>query len=290
MFNRKSNGGPLKGKHVVVTGGARGIGLATAKSFLEAGAKISIGDLDVSQAQAAIRGADVFTAALDVRDRLQMQAFVDSARNHHGPVDVMINNAGIMPTGAFHESDPELDDAQIDINLRGVIHGCRAVLPQMLERGEGHIINLASLAGRFAVPGLAVYCATKFAVVGLTESLAAEYGKTNLEFSAIMPAKVRTELAAGTDDADTGLPTVDPEDIAAAIVATVLKPRLFVAIPQYMENASLMYRMLPGRVARLGRRLIGDDRILRKLNGAERSSYVARIQKLTEHKPSELEA
>lgn len=280
-MTQKSASASVRGKHVVITGGARGIGLATARLFREAGAKVSIADIDIPSGQTERSEKSGFSAKVDVRDAGQMAEFIHAAVQACGPVDVMVNNAGIMPTGAFHEADLALDEAQIDINLRGVIHGCRAVIPQMLQAGQGHIINVASLAGRFAVPGLAVYCATKFAVVGLTESLAAEYASSGVSFSVIMPAKVRTELAAGTEQADAGLPSSEPEDIAAAILATVHRPRLFVAIPQFMENASLVYRMLPGAVTRWGRRLIGDDRILQKLNVEARSGYDRRIKNIS---------
>ncbi len=271
----------LQDRVVVISGGARGIGLATARAFAERGARVAIGDIDAGLAGREAAGFGGLGAPLDVRDRDSFRGFVARARSELGPVDLLVNNAGIMPTGRFHEANPGLMDTQIDINLRGVIHGMQAVLPDMLERGAGHVINVASLAGRFALPGLAVYCATKYAVVGLTESAAAEYRDSGISFSAIMPAKVRTDLAAGTDDADTGIPTVNPEDVASAIVRTALKPELFVAVPRFMENASAFYRLLPGSLTTLGRRLIRDDRVLHRLDRQARAHYDQRLAALS---------
>lgn len=276
-----SKGRNIEGRVVAITGAARGIGQATAKALIQAGARVSIGDVDLALAEETAAGLGAHACRLDVRDRASFAAYLNDTVETLGPVDVLVNNAGIMPMGPFHEEDPGLADAQIDINLRGVIHGAQLVLPEMLERGSGHIINVASLAGRFAIPGAAIYCATKFAVVGLTESLAAEYRGTGVEFTSIMPSKVRTELASGTEDAGRGIPAVDPEDVAEAIIDSILKPQLFVSVPRYLENVSALYRLLPQGVAQRGRRLLGDDRILKKLDKQAHQAYDRRIQSLT---------
>ncbi len=270
----------LSGLVVAITGGARGIGLATAKALAAEGAKVSIGDVDADLAEQEAAALHGFGCALDVRDRTSFAAFINATVGALGPVDVLINNAGIMPMGAFHEEEPALADAQIDINFRGVITGAQLVLPEMLERGSGHVINVASLAGRFAIPGAAIYAGTKFAVVGLTESLAAEYRDSGIAFTAIMPSKVRTELASGTEEAGRGIPAVDPEDVAQAIVDSIRRPQLFVAVPRYLEAASALYRLMPQSVTRAGRRVLGDDRILKKLNRAAHESYDLRIKRL----------
>lgn len=271
----------LAGMVVAITGGARGIGLATAKALADKGAKVSIGDVDADLAQKEAQALGGFSSILDVRDRASFAAFLNSTVEALGPIDVLINNAGIMPMGAFHEEDPALADAQIDINFRGVINGAQLVMPEMLERGSGHIINVASLAGRFAIPGAAIYAGTKFAVVGLTESLAAEYRDTGIEFTTIMPSKVRTELASGTEAAGKGIPAVDPEDVANAIVQSIIKPKLFVAVPSYLEGVSAVYRLLPEGMTRVGRRMLGDDRILKDLDKAAHQAYDDRIHSLT---------
>ncbi|MFX5839450.1 SDR family NAD(P)-dependent oxidoreductase, partial [Acinetobacter baumannii] len=112
---------------------------------------------------------------LDVGSAEAIEAALAQIADEFGTPQIVVNNAGIMPMGSFLDESPALADAQIDINFRGVIHGMRAALPYLLARGEGHIVNIASLAGRFALPGSAIYSGTKFAVVGLTEAVAGEH-------------------------------------------------------------------------------------------------------------------
>ena len=210
----------LHGSVVAVTGGARGIGLATARALVDRGARVALGDLDldVAEAAAAQLGPHALALPLDVRQRASFEAFLAATEERFGPLDALVNNAGIMPSGDFLAEPDGMSDAQIDVNLRGVILGCKVALPRLLAHGRGHIVNVASMAGRLPVPGLAVYCATKFAVVGLTETLAEEYRDSGVDFTAVLPAKVTTELAAGTERAGRGIPTVSAEDVAAAIV------------------------------------------------------------------------
>ncbi|MDP1776324.1 MAG: SDR family NAD(P)-dependent oxidoreductase, partial [Moraxellaceae bacterium] len=180
----------LSGKVIAITGGGRGIGLAIAESLMAQGAKVSIGDIDVALAQQEAKRIGAYAAHLDVRDRSSFAEFVAETEAALGPLYGLINNAGIMPMGYFLDEAPALADAQIDINFRGVIHGMQVALPGLLQRSSGHIVNIASLAGRFALPGSAIYCGTKFAVVGMTEAVAGEYRDSGVEFSCIMPSKV----------------------------------------------------------------------------------------------------
>ena len=158
----------LGGAVVAITGGAQGIGRATARAFVARGARVAIGDLDVGLAEKTAAELGVFAHPLDVSDQESYAGFVAAVEAELGPVDVLVNNAGIMPNGGFLELDERLDRATMEINVFGVLHGMRLVLPGMLQRGRGHVVNVASLAGKFPVPGLAVYNASKFAVVGLT--------------------------------------------------------------------------------------------------------------------------
>lgn len=270
----------LKGAVVAVTGGARGIGLAITEALIREGARVSIGDVDLELAQREAKRLGVFAAKLDVRDSESFAAFIDATRTALGPVDVLINNAGIMPMGRFLDEDPKLADAQIDINFRGVIHGMQQALPDMLRQGKGHIVNIASLAGRFAIPGAAVYTGTKFAVVGMTEAVAAEYRDSGVNFSIIMPSKVTTELASGTEDAGRGIPAVSPQEVAAAVVGVLKRPRLMVAVPDYLQAAHSLYGLVPAWLQERGRRLLGDDRILSKLDHQAHASYERRIAAL----------
>ncbi|MDZ4299275.1 MAG: SDR family oxidoreductase [Moraxellaceae bacterium] len=270
----------LSGKVIAITGGGRGIGLAIAEALMAQGAKVSIGDIDVALAQQEAKRIGAYAAHLDVRDRSSFAEFVAETEAALGPLYGLINNAGIMPMGYFLDEDPALADAQIDINFRGVIHGMQVALPGLLQRGSGHIVNIASLAGRFALPGSAIYCGTKFAVVGMTEAVAGEYRDSGVEFSCIMPSKVLTELTAGTEEAANIIPSVTPAQVANAVVAALQKPRLMVAVPDYLQVAHSAYTLIPAWLQQRGRRLIGDDRILSKLDRVAHAGYENRINQL----------
>lgn len=215
-----------------------------------------------------------------MRDPASFQAFIANTAAALGPVDVLINNAGIMPMGGFLDESDTISDLQIDINLRGVIHGMKAALPGMLARGRGHVVNVASLAGRFGIPGATVYTATKFAVVGLTEAAAAEYRSCGVEFSVVMPSKVRTELAAGTESAGRGIPAVDPEDVAQGVMAALLRPQLHVTVPAFMGPLVALQAVAPNRVLQQLRATFNDQRILTRLDHQGRAAYEQRISDL----------
>jgi NAD(P)-dependent dehydrogenase (short-subunit alcohol dehydrogenase family) len=161
---------------VAITGGARGIGLATATSLARRGARVAIGDLDASGAQAAAQrtGGGALGLALDVTQRESFELFLDEVEGRLGTIDVLVNNAGIQHVGLFADERDASTAAQFAVNIGGVVLGTKLALARMLPRGHGHIVNLASVAGKVASPGGATYSATKHAVVGLSESLRAE--------------------------------------------------------------------------------------------------------------------
>ena len=276
----------LHGAVVAITGGARGIGLAIAEALTMAGARVSIGDVDVALAKKEAKRLGAHAHVLDVRKRDSFAAFLQSTEAALGPVTVLVNNAGIMPMGGFLDEDPALSDAQIDINFRGVMIGMQSALPAMIAAGHGHIVNVASLCGRFALPGAAVYCGTKFAVVGMTETVAAEFRDSGVNFTVIMPSAVSTELISGSGNASRGLPVVSPQEVAAAVVHSIQSPRLMVAVPGYMEAARIVYDIFPERLRDIGRRLIDDHRLLKKLDRAAHAGYDQRIAALAEPKKS----
>lgn len=270
----------LVGKVIAITGGARGIGLAIAEALTAQGARVSIGDIDLELAQREAKRIGAHAGRLDVRERESFAQFIAETEAALGSLYGLINNAGIMPMGYFLDEDPALADAQIDINFRGVIHGIQVALPKLLARQSGHIVNIASLAGRFALPGSAIYCGTKFAVVGMTESVAGEYRDSGVEFTCIMPSKVLTELTAGTDKAASIIPAVTPEQVADAVVASLIKPRLMVAVPDYLQVAHRAYTLIPSWLQLRGRRLIDDTRILNELDHEAHAGYEQRINLL----------
>lgn len=268
----------LDGALVAITGAARGIGLATARAFVEAGARVALGDLDAELAvEAASSLGDVASGhALDVTDKQSFATFLAAASAHHdAPLAVLVNNAGIMPNAAFLEQSEEVDRLTMDVNVFGVIHGMRLALPPMIERGRGHVVNVASLAGKFPLQGLAVYNASKYAVVGLTAATRLELEGTGVSVSAVLPSAVRTELSSGID---LGLlPTVDPEDIADAVVRSVSSRKAEIAVPSYVGLAANAAPLVPERVLGVFRRLAHDDAAINRVDPSVRDAYLRRI-------------
>lgn len=262
----------LTGAVVAITGGARGIGRATAEQFLAAGAIVHLGDLDTAAVTATAEELGAFGHTLDVTTRESFAAFVTAILDAHGRIDILVNNAGIMPLGGFLDEDDAVSAATLDVNVWGLIHGMRQVLPSMRERGRGHIVNVASMAGKLVVPGMAVYNASKFAAVGLTAAVREEFADTGVSVSAVLPSAVRTRLSSGVPLGH-GMPTVDPEDVARAIVATVRDRRAEVTVPGYLAGWDLLDALVPERLMRLGRRVLGDRRALTSIDHTVRDAY-----------------
>jgi NAD(P)-dependent dehydrogenase (short-subunit alcohol dehydrogenase family) len=267
----------LNGRVVAITGGARGIGKATAAALVRQGARVGIGDIDLELAQktASELGDSVRAYELDVTSRPSIAAFLDSVERDLGPLDVMVNNAGIMPVGPFHEESDASAVRQIDINVHGVIFGMKEALSRMLPRGGGHIVNLASVAGKGGFPYLASYCASKHAVVGLSESVHAEYGKAGIEVSCVMPALVDTELTAGVK-AGRGIEKAKPEDVADAIVDALRVPRFDVFVPRSVGRINKLMNMLPRAAAEGIGRLLDADKLMTNADMTERRAYEER--------------
>ena len=238
---------PISGRTVAITGGARGLGLATAKELASRGARVAIGDLDGDLARveaAALPGPGPHAGyALDVTDPESFEKFLTQAAEL-GELDVLVNNAGIMPVRAFAEEDPLVTRRQVEINILGVTTGTRLALDRMLPRRRGHIVNVASAAGRVAVPGEAVYTATKHAVVGFNEALRVELKGTGVEVSTILPSLAATELASGMKP-PRFVPMVKPEQVAKAIAKTLEKPKLEMIVPAWTTPLIRSTLMLP---------------------------------------------
>src|SRR5438270_7785678 len=152
----------LGGQVVAITGGARGIGRATAAALIRQGARVAIGDIDVSLAErtAAELGAGTFGLPLDVTDRASFDSFLQQVETQLGPLDVLINNAGIMPIGPFVEESDACARRMVDINLHGVIYGSKLALERFVPRHHGHLVQVASAAGKWGLAGGVTYCAT----------------------------------------------------------------------------------------------------------------------------------
>lgn len=185
-------------KVVLITGASSGIGAAIASELGAAGAKVVLGArrtdrLDALAEEIRRCGGEVLTRRLDVTDRADVAAFAKAARETFGRVDVIVNNAGVMPLSPMASLKVEEWDRMIDVNIKGVLYGVAAVLPEMTERGSGHIINIASIGALSVVPTAAVYCATKYAVRAISEGLRQENNK--IRVTCVYPGVVESELA-----------------------------------------------------------------------------------------------
>lgn len=274
----------IGGRVVVITGAARGIGYATATALLARGARVVIGDRDVAALDEAVdrlgRMGQVSGFSLDVSEAESFAEFLASARAAAGDIDVLINNAGVMPVGAFLDQTDRAIDTAIDVNLRGVINGCRLVLPDMVARGRGHVVNIASLAGLVPVPGQVVYAGTKFAVVGMSSAMADEFVGAGVQVSVVMPPFTRTDLITGTKENFASKP-IEPAVIANAIVRTLDKPKTHVVVPYPMRFVSPLLSMLGPRTRRRLNGATGADRMFLDFDLAARASYQQRAETAT---------
>src|SRR3954470_9220835 len=266
----------LSGRVVAITGAARGIGRATAAALVREGATVAIGDLDGDLARRTAGELGAASAfALDVTHRASFESFLDAVEAQLGPVDVLINNAGIMALGPFVAEDDATARRMVDINVHGVLHGMKAVLPRLLARGEGHLVNIASAAGKGPYPGGATYCGTKHFVVGVSDAARGELRGTGVEVSVVMPVVVDTELANGVGSAR-GIPKIKPEDVAEAILETLKRPRFDVYVPRFMGPLTAATALLPRRLREPLLRALGADRVLWRVDDSARRAYEVR--------------
>jgi NAD(P)-dependent dehydrogenase (short-subunit alcohol dehydrogenase family) len=264
----------LSGKVVAITGGARGIGKATATALARRGARVAIGDLDLELADrtAAELGGDAIALRLDVTNRDSFEGFLDQVEERLGSLDVLINNAGIMPIGPFTEEDDATAQRMIDINLHGVIFGTKLALARMQRRNSGHIVNIASQAGKAGIPGGATYSATKHAVVGLTEAIDAELVDTGIDLSVVMPAVVNTELGSGLQETR-AVRKVEPKEVAEAIVEALETGRFEVWVPKVSDYIGRAMRLFPRRARLAIGRALKADQVLAGADSAARAEY-----------------
>ncbi|WP_120320014.1 SDR family oxidoreductase [Catellatospora citrea] len=261
----------VAGLTVAVTGAARGIGMAIATRLAGAGANVVLGDRDVpalTRAAAALPGS--LPVELDVTDQAGMDAFLDRAEEAFGPVDVLVNNAGVMWVGPFAQEPAQAARRQFDVNVHGVRHGFLAAAPRMRARGRGQIVIIASAASRISPPGEATYAATKHAVYGYAAAVRHELRGTGVQVSLVMPAVVETELAAGTSHG--GVPRLRPETVAAAVERVIRRPRFEVFVPGRLDPLTRLLALLPQSGRDLAYRLLVPDQVALG-DGAARAAY-----------------
>lgn len=227
----------LQGASIAITGAAGGIGSAIAAHFAAAGARVAVGDLDGASAKAIAKQVQDTAAGfeVDVTDERSFAGFLDAAEVAHGPIDVLVNNAGVDWMGAFHAGTHRDSRREVAVNLMGPIIGSRLALQRMLPRRQGHIVNVASGAGRVPQPGSSVYTATKHGVVGLTECLSLEYRDSGVQFSLLHPGYIRTAMTAGTHRPSRLIPAATPDDCARGVVDAVQRNRFNVFVPASSE-------------------------------------------------------
>lgn len=276
----------LTGKVVAITGGARGIGYATARACRAAGATVVLGDIDLYLAKqaAAELGTRALALPLDVTSTTSFSTFLADATIAFGAVDVLVNNAGVMLTGEFFAESSAIESKMIDINLRGVLNGCKIAGTQFARRGHGHLINIASIAGIVGMPGVVTYCATKFGVVGLSQALREELAGTGVKVSAVCPGIVHTELSAGIK-----LPTVvesfasvEPEDIAIAVVKVIDSNPAFRYVPRRLAGLLRATGAVPEGSRRFLNRLLGAEGGYLNVDQATRDAYHSRAVKVAD--------
>lgn len=224
----------IEEKVVLITGASSGIGQATARHLAKLGAKVVVGArrtdrLEALVAEIKAEGGEARFKALDVTNPEDVESFVQFAIAEFGQVDVIVNNAGIMPLSPLSALKMDEWNQMIDVNIRGVLHGIAATLPRMEAQGHGHIINVSSIGGHASFPTAAVYCATKYAVVAISDSLRQE--TTKVRVTLVSPGVVESELAEtithqGSKEFmdDFRSVAISPDAIARAIAFAVEQP------------------------------------------------------------------
>ncbi|PBQ15472.1 oxidoreductase [Pseudomonas congelans] len=224
----------IQGKVVLITGASSGIGEAAARLIAAKGAQVVLGArrierLEALAADIEAQGGSARFRALDVTDALDMQAFADFAKHEFGKIDVIINNAGVMPLSPLAALKIAEWDQMLDVNVRGVLHGIAAVLPSMQAQGHGQVINISSIGGLAVSPTAAVYCATKFAVRAISDGLRQETDK--IRVTVICPGVVESELADSISDQTARdamkafrKVALEPDAIARALVYAIEQP------------------------------------------------------------------
>lgn len=265
--------------NVAITGGARGIGRASAEACLRAGMRVAIGDLDRELVESVAQevGGDTVGFVVDVRDRESFLAFLDDAERAIGPLDALVNNAGVLFVGPFAVEDPARTRQSVEVNLLGTMTGTQLALQRFLPRRCGHIVNVASSAGVAGVAGGATYSATKHGVVGLTRALRAETRGTGVRMTIVMPGIVRTDMIGGLL-AVRGTRIITARAVGEAIAKALRTGRPEVIVPRELGPVARLAAGLPPRASDLLKRLIRADEVMGRADVSARTGYESRAR------------
>jgi NAD(P)-dependent dehydrogenase (short-subunit alcohol dehydrogenase family) len=257
---------------VAVTGAARGIGLAVAEALVARGDRVALGDLDGDLAAREAARLGVLGLPLDVTSTASFTAFLDAVERELGPLDALVNNAGVMWVGRFDEEPETAAVRQVDVNFHGTARGVRLAVPRMRARGRGHVVNLASVASKLPPAGEATYSASKHAVLGYSTAVREELRGTGVDISVVMPVVVDTELAVGTSTGTSR--RLRPEEVAAAVVGVLDRPRFEVFVPGRIAPVQRLHAVAPQRVRDWLYRFMPDN--VRDADLAAREHYEQR--------------
>lgn len=270
----------LAGRVVAITGGGRGIGAATVKALVAEGARVAVGDIDLDTAQKTVTevGGDTVAIHVDVTDPASFAAFLDEVESRLGPLEVMINNAGVMPLAPLLDTTDQITARVLDLNVAAMIRGTRDAAARMKPRRSGHVVNVASTAGWAGIPGGAVYSASKAAMIAYTQAADVELAEHGIHVSCVMPGIVRTELATGVRDLP-GFKSVSPEQVAAAIVDAIAKPRFEVFVPASAGPLLKVTSLIPRRAGLwLSHKMGADTVFLEAAADPSRTAYEKRAK------------
>ncbi|MEO7349103.1 MAG: SDR family NAD(P)-dependent oxidoreductase [Terrimesophilobacter sp.] len=253
----------LQGKVVAITGGARGIGLEIARACAAAGMKVMIGDLEDAAVQeaAAELGSHVCARTLDVRDTRDFAAFLAATEAEFGPLDVLVNNAGLLRMGPLVSAQPDDIRLQLEVNLAAVITGTQLALQRFVPRGTGHIVNMASSSSMIATANGAVYSATKYGVLGLSRAVRGELRGSDVHITAVMPGVIRTRMTTEFRSAFS-VRTIEPAEVGKAVVRALRKGSAEVYVPREVGMQGLLFTVLPARASDWVKHLTRADRVM----------------------------
>lgn len=275
---RARHGWTPQGRSIAVIGGGNGIGREVVRRLVAGGARVAVGDRDATAAVAtaaeltglgASTGGTATGRPVDVTDSASVTAFLDAAEAAHGPVDAVVNSAGVLWVGPFLEEPEATVERQIAVNLLGAMRVVRLTVPRMTARGGGHVLTLASMGSLLGLPGESSYTASKHGVMGYLKSVERELRGSGVAISAVLPAVVDTELARGT--ATAGVPLLSPGDVADAVLASLRSPRLERTVPSYAGALVRLANILPDAV----RTVVNDRMVPDNVKQADRSVRAA---------------